>query len=241
MITLTALETDFNNNATRTTAKRLWRTWTTDHPALAPYDNAAEAVAAIHTRRIEPAPIVNAFLALSVDHVLARQAILNTYIPWIGRHLATHTVPSRERGDQLSVLITAFLEAAVTLAPTAPHTWPTTTIVHVAETPIRTYYRRLNRIAEPLGGSEELDRCGAPVITATSNSTCRLSGPELVIAALSTGVADKTISLDDANLVARMVNLGETATEQAPRLHLAPRTAQWRVQRTALRLADHAA
>jgi hypothetical protein len=241
MITLTALETDFNNNATTTTAKRLWRTWTTDHPALATYANATEAIAAVHTRRIDPAPIINAFLALSIDNILARQAILNAYIPWIGRHLATHTVPQRERDDQLSVIITAFLEAAVLLAPSAPHAWPTTTIIHTAECPIRTYYRRLHRLAEPLGGSDELDRSGAPVITATRNSINRFSGPELVIAGLSSGVADKTISLDDANLVARMVNCGRTATEQAPGLRLAPRTAQWRVQRTALRLVAQAA
>ena len=241
MITLNALHHDWLTTASAPSARRLWRAWTTQHPALAEHPGPGEAIASTRDKAHCPAPVLNAFIALSAEHTLARYGIVDAFIPWMGRHLATHVVPTRERSDQMSVLIAGFLEAAVTLAPTAPHDWPSTALVHAAEGPIRHYYRRLGDIPQPLGDPTDLDRTTLPVVTIKPSATHRLSGDELVIAELSNGVADKTITLEDANLLARVVIGGRTAQEQAPGLFIAERTAQWRVRKLAHRLAERVA
>jgi hypothetical protein len=241
MITLNALHSDWLTTASTISARRLWRTWTPQYPALAEHPGPAEAIASTRTKTTCAAPVLNAFIGLSAEHTLARYGIVDAFIPWMGRHLATHVVPTRERSDQLSVLIAGFLEAAVTLAPTAPHEWPSTALVHVAEGPIRHYYRRLGNIPHPIGDPLDLDRTALPVVTIKPSATHRLSGDELVIAELSNGVADKTISLEDANLFARVVIGGRTAQEQAPGLFIAQRTAQHRVRQLAHRLAERVA
>ena len=239
MITLNALHADWLTTAATPTARRLWRTWTTDHPGLAEHAGPVEAIASTTEKTIDPAPVLNAFIELSADHTLARYGIVDAFIPWMGRHLATHVVPSRERADQLSVLITGFLEAAVELAPHGPLTWPSTAIIHAAEGTIRHYYRRLGTIPEPLGDPTDIDRTRLPIITMRP-STHRLTGDELVIAGLTTAVTDRTITLEEANLVAGVLH-GRTAKDQAPGMYIAKRTAQKRVRRIVLKLADQAA
>ena len=239
MITLTALHTDWLTTASTPSARRLWRTWTTQHPALVAHAGPVEAIASTAEKTIDPAPVLNAFLALSAEHNLARYGIVDAFIPWMGRHLATHVVPSRERSDQIASLITGFLEAAVELAPHAPHTWPSTAIVHAAEGPIRHYYRRLATIPKPLGDPTDIDRTTLPIVTMRP-STHRLTGDELVIAGLTTAVTEHTITLEEANLVAGVLH-GRTAKDQAPGMYIAKRTAQKRVRRIVLKLADQTA
>ena len=71
-------------------------------------------------------------------------------------------------------------------------------------------------------------------------STHRLTGDELVIAGFTTAVTEQTITLEEANLVAGVLN-GRTAKDQAPGMYIAKRTAQKRVRRIVLKLADQAA
>ena len=53
-------------------------------------------------------------------------------------------------------------------------------------------------------------------------------------------MTDRTITLEEANLVAGVLH-GRTAKDQAPGMYIAKRTAQKRVRRIVLKLADQAA
>jgi hypothetical protein len=240
MITLTALHNDWLTTATTPTARRLWRTWTHQHEALAAYPDAATASTTAR-RSPNPAPVLNAVLALAADHPLARHAILDAYLPWIGRHLRTHPVDRDERDDQIATLVTTLLDTTVALAPDAPYEWPATQIVNAMRNPLRAYYRALAERPEPLGGPGQLDRYALPLVTIPRGNTQPYTGEELAIAALAAGVATNTIRIDDANLVARMITDGASAQSQAPRLFIAQRTAQHRARTIALHLAADAA
>jgi hypothetical protein len=76
MITLNALHSDWLTTASTPSARRLWRTWTTQYPALAEHPGPAEAIASTRNKATCPAPVLNAFIALSAEHTLARYAIV---------------------------------------------------------------------------------------------------------------------------------------------------------------------
>ena len=118
---------------------------------------------------------------------------------------------------------------------------PVKAVIRAAENPIRRYYSHLARTAEPIGGEERLTDHEANLVTYRHDTTVAFSDVELVIHGLANAVASKAIALEDANLVARVVTAGIPASHQARRVHLAPRTAQHRVNVTAHYLVDNAA
>jgi hypothetical protein len=243
MTTLKALETHFITVANSTAGRRTWRTITADHPPLERHHSAYDTLVALKNRTnpAETASVLNAVLKLAVDHELAQQLVICSFIPWMNQHVNSHKVRNAEREEQLAVLIAGFAEAAVIAGRTATHLWPATAVIHAAEKPIRAFYRHLARVAEPIGGEERLVDHEASIVTCRHESTAALSDVELVIQGLATGVVSQAIALEDANLVARVVTGGIPAAQQARGIYLAPRTAQHRVNVTAHYLANNAA
>ncbi len=70
--------------------------------------------------------------------------------------------------------------------------------------------------------------------------SCATSGPELVLAGLVKQLHAHTITLEDANIVARLVTDGTSARQQASQLYMSPRVAQRRVHTVATRLLANA-
>jgi hypothetical protein len=237
---LSAIRSDFHNTATTSRNRHLYRTWTNTHPVLAGYPDAAAAINAASHRSPDSDGILNAFLTLAAKESLARYGIVEAFAPWIARQLASHNVPERERDDHAAVIVNAFIEASVLLGANAPYPWPVGMIIHAAENPIRMYYRRLDRIAEPAGLADDIEQTQLPLVSIRRN-TLAITGEELALTALSNSVAAHTVSLADANLFARVLTGAATAAEQAPGLFISRRRAQQRVRAVADHLAATAA
>lgn len=243
MTTLNALETHFITVAESSSGRRTWRTITAGLPALEHHRSAVETLVALkdRTNQSDTSAILNSVLKLAVEHDLARELVVCSFIPWMIQHLASHPVRRSESEEQVAVLLAAFSEAAVLTGRSGTHLWPGTAVIHAAENPIRAFYRHLSRVAEPIGDEAQLVQHETAVVTARHESTAALSDAELVIHGLTTAVASHAIALEDANLVARVVTAGIPASHQARHIYLAPRTAQHRVNVTAQYLANNAA
>ena len=239
MLTLTALRNDLTDATTTPRGRRLYRTWTAEHPILGAHDSVLDAITAAQSHDLDSDEILNALLQLSATQPPARQAIAVAFAPWINGHLATHRSRLGERDEHIAVLIAAFIEAAVTLAADAPYLWPASTIVHAAENPICRHYRHLVRAAEPIGPVSELEKTRN--IRLLLRFACATSGPELVVAGLIQQLHAGTVTLQDANIVARIVADGHSARQQAPGLYLSARAAQHRVRNVAHQLTNNAA
>jgi hypothetical protein len=239
MLTLTAIRNDLTTTFQTTRGRRLWKTWTKNHPILTTYETPIRAITAAQNHAADADEILNAFLSLSASEPYARQAIVVAFQPWIAAHIGTHRVPRRDGDDHTATLIAAFIDAAVTLAPGAPHLWPATTITHAAYNPIRRHYRHLTRTAQPVGPASELEE--SLNLRIHHPSSCATSGPELVISGLIKHVHAGTITLEEANIVARLVSNGQSARRQAAHLFVSPRVAQRRVHKVANHLIATAA
>lgn len=239
MLTLNAIRTDLTTTFTTARGRRLYRTWTNEHPILAAYDTPLDAIRAAQHHTLDGDEILNAFLALSATEPLAQQAIVVAFQPWIAAHIGTHRVPRRDGDDHTATLIAAFIDAAAILSPEAPYLWPATAIVHVAWNPIRRHYRHLSRVALPVGAADEFEESLS--LRVHLPGSCATSGPELVLAGLVKQLHAGTITLEDANIVARLVTDGESARQQAGRLYMSPRVAQRRVHTVTSHLLANAA
>lgn len=235
---LTALQSDWLTTTNTARTRRLHRSWAGRFPILEKYPTAFDAIAAAQRHEPGSDDILNAFLALSATEPLARQGIVVAFVPWIANHLSRRRVFERELADRASVLVAAFVEAAVTLSASAPIGWPAPTIVHEAENPINRYYRHLDRVAEPLE-PDVVARAALPLVWQAS--TGKPTGPEIAIAGLVAELRAQRITLDDANLVARMIADGTSARSQSAGLYLSPRGAQHRVNRVIDQLTANAA
>ena len=125
------------------------------------------------------------------------------------------------------------------LAAEAPYLWPATAIVHTAWNPIRRHYRHLSRVALPVGATDEFEETLS--LRVHLPGSCATRGPELVLAGLVKQLRAHTITLEDANIVARLVTDGQSARQQAGRLYMSPRVAQRRVHTVATHLVADAA
>ena len=239
MLTLTAIRNDLTTTFTTARGRRLYRTWTDEHTILAAYDTPLGAISAAQHHTLDGDEILNAFLALSATESLAQQAIVVAFQPWIAAHIGTHRVPRRDGDDHTATLIAAFIDAAAILAPEAPYLWPATAIVHVAWNPIRRHYRHLSRVALPVGPADEFEETLS--LRVHLPGSCATSGPELVLAGLVKQLHARTITLEDANIVARLVADGQSARQQAARLFMSPRVAQRRVHTVTGHLLANAA
>jgi hypothetical protein len=243
MTTLKALEAHFIITAETSSARRTWRTITAGMPTLEEHRSAVDTLIALKDRSKESgtSSILNSVLKLAVEHDLARELVVCSFIPWMIQHRASHPVRRSESEEQIAVLLAAFSEAAVLTGRSGSHLWPGTAVIHAAENPIRAFYRHLARVAEPIGDEARLVQHEALLVTARHESTAALSDAELVIHSLTNAVASHAIALEDANLVARVVAAGIPASHQARHIYLAPRTAQNRVNVTAQYLVNNAA
>ena len=239
MLTLTAIRNDLTTTFTTSRGRRLYRAWADEHPILAVYDSPCDAVRAAQHHKLDGDEILNAFLALSATEPLAQQAIVVAFQPWIAAHIGTHRVPRRDGDDHTATLIAAFTNAAATLASEAPYLWPATQIVHTAWNPIRRHYRHLSRVALPVGPADEFEETLS--LRVHLPGSCATTGPELVLAGLVKQLHAHTITLEDANIVARLVTDGTSARQQASRLYMSPRVAQRRVHTVASHLLANAA
>ena len=239
MLTLTAIRNDLTTTSTTSRGRHLYKAWTDEHPTLAAYDTPLDAIRAAQHHTLDSDEILNAFLALSATEPLARQAIVVAFQPWIAAHIGTHRVPRRDGDDHTATLIAAFIDAAAILAPEAPYLWPATAIVHVAWNPIRRHYRHLSRVALPVGPADEFEETLS--LRVHLPGSCATSGPELVLAGLVKQLHARTITLEDANIVARLVADGQSARQQAARLFMSPRVAQRRVHTVTGHLLANAA
>ena len=239
MLTLTAIRTDLTTAFTTSRGRRLYRTWSAEHPILAAYYNPVDAIHAAQHHKLHGDEILNAFLALSATEPLAQQAVVVAFQPWIAAHIATHRVPRRDGDDHTATLITAFTNAAATLSAEAPYLWPATAIVHTAWNPIRRHYRHLSRVAQPVGSTDEFEETLS--LRAHLPGSCATSGPELVLVGLIKQLLAQRITLEDANIVARIVSDGTSARQQAAQLYMSPRNAQRRVKAVASHLLANAA
>ena len=239
MLTLTAIRNDLTTTFTTARGRRLYRAWSDEHPILTAYPTPLDAIRAAQHHTLDGDEILNAFLALSATEPLAQQAIVVAFQPWIAAHIGTHRVPRRDGDDHTATLIAAFIDAAAILAADAPYLWPATAIVHTAWNPIRRHYRHLSRVALPVGAADEFEE--ALSLRVHLPGSCATSGPELVIAGLVKQLHAHTITLEDANIVARLVTDGQSARQQASRLYMSPRVAQRRVQTVATHLLANAA
>ena len=239
MLTLTAIRNDLTATFATARGRRLWTAWTDEHPILTSYSTPVEAINAAQNHSHDADEILNAFLILSATEQYARQAIVVAFQPWIASHIGTHHVPRGDGDDHTATLIAAFVDAAVTLSAGAPYLWPATTIAHAAYNPIRRHYRHLARAAAPVGAASELEESLSFRIHLPGS--CVTSGPELVISGLIKQVNAGTITLEEANIVARLVSDGQSARRQAARLFVSPRVAQRRVHKVANHLLATAA
>ena len=239
MLTLHEIRNDLTATFTTSRGRRLYRTWTDQHPIFAAYQTPLDAIDAAQNHHLDADEILNAFLALSATEPAARQAIVVAFHPWIANHLISHKVGCDERDDHRAVIIAAFINAAATLAAGAPYVWPASTIRHAAENPIRRHYRQLAGLPEPIGvGTDLQDYEGFRILLPRF---CPTSGPELVFNGLIAHVKTNTISLEDAGIVARLVTDGTSARQQAARLYMSARVAQRRVHKVADHILAHAA
>ena len=239
MLTLTAIRNDLTTTFTTSRGRRLYRAWTDEHPIFAAYDTPLDAIDAAQDHHLNADEILNAFLTLSALEPLAQQAIVVAFHPWIATHLTTHRVACHERDDLAATIIAAFINAAVTLSADAPYLWPASVIRHAAENPIRCHYRQLARVATPVGAADELHE--SDQLRILLPRFCSTSGPELVFNGLIKQLTAKSITLEDATIVARLVTDGTSARQQAARLYMSPRVAQRRVHKVADQLLANAA
>lgn len=237
MLTFTAFNNDWITLTTSRSGRRHYETWAAEHPVLGEYRTAHDALLAAVPSNEHRDAILNAFLALSASEPLARHAIAIAFLPWMKRHVVTHRMAFTERDERRVVLIAAFIEAATVLAPRAPLPWPSTMVIAEATKPLDRYYRSVRRAPAPFGHpSDDLD--GYQIVNpAVTGQT----GPELVVKGLANAVRSGTISLSDANLVARLVGDGRSARQQAGDAFLCARAVQYRVRNVADRLRSDAA
>lgn len=87
MLTLTAIRTDLTTTFTTARGRRLYRTWTDQHPILTAYPTPLDAVRAAQHHTLDGDEILNAFLALSATEPLAQQAIVVAFQPWVAARI----------------------------------------------------------------------------------------------------------------------------------------------------------